>query len=75
MKKKDEYRSFGDVIHEIKHSEQTKDEFLKAARLQRYEKQPMSDRRLEMILDHILMTTILVLIIGGMLVFMYMMSH
>lgn len=73
MRKKDEYRSFGSVIHEIKHSEQTKDEFLKAARLQRHEKQPMSDRRLEMILEHIMLTTGMLLYVGAFLAFMYMM--
>lgn len=46
---KDE-RKFKDVIRTIKGTEKDKDKFCKAARIER---QPMSDKRLEMILAYI----------------------
>lgn len=46
---KDE-RKFKEVIHAIKGIEKDKDKFCKAARIER---QPMSDKRLEMILTYI----------------------
>jgi len=46
---KDE-RTFKEVIHTIKGAEKDKDKFCKAARIER---QPMSDKRLEMILSYI----------------------
>lgn len=46
---KDE-RKFKEVIHTIKGAEKDKDKFCRAARIER---QPMSDKRLEMILTYI----------------------
>jgi len=46
---KDE-RKFKEVIHTIKGAEKDKDKFCKVARIER---QPMSDKRLEMILNYI----------------------
>ncbi len=46
---KDE-RKFKEVIHTIKGAEKDKDKFCRAARIER---QPMSDKRLEMILGYV----------------------
>ena len=46
---KDE-RKFKEVIHIIKGAEKDKDKFCRAARIER---QPMSDKRLEMLLNYI----------------------
>lgn len=43
-------RRFKEVIHTIKGAEKDKDKFCKAARIER---QPMSDKQLEMILNYI----------------------
>lgn len=58
---KDE-RKFKEVIHTIKRAENDKDKFCKAARIER---QPMSDARLELILDRI------VLCLGMILIFAF----
>lgn len=54
--------TFKKTVKQIRDAEKNVDLVLKAARLQRY---PMSDRRLEMILEHI---TVIVAIIAGLIV-------
>ncbi len=56
-----EYRK---VVQMIEDSEKRVDEVLKAARLERHEKQPMSTERLRMILDYALMALGMILIFG-----------
>lgn len=55
---KDE-RKFKEVIHTIKGAERDKDKFCKAARIER---QPMSDKRLKMILESALLALGMILI-------------
>ena len=55
---KDE-RKFKEVIHTIKGAEKDKDKFLRAARIER---KPMSDERLKMILESMLISLGMILI-------------
>jgi len=44
---------FKDAVKQIGNSEKKVDKVLKAARLERHERTPMSDKRLEMVLSYI----------------------
>lgn len=59
---------YEEVVKLIEESEKRVDEVLKAARLERHEKQPMPKDRLEMILNYAVGT--LALIMGSTAVFM-----
>ena len=65
---KDE-RGFKEVIHTIKGAEKDKDKFCKAARI---EKQPMSDKQLEMILNYIAAYLGMILVFGFFFMLFYL---
>ena len=67
--------SYDDVVKMIKKSEDRVDEVLKAARLQRHEKTPMSKERFEVILNFIRDILFGVAITVGILAFFYLMTH
>ena len=54
---------YEEVVKMIEESTKKVDEVLKAAKLQRYERQPLSERKLEMLLNFILLA---ILLIGGL---------
>lgn len=65
---KDE-RKFKEVIHTIKGAEKDKDRFCKAARLKR---EPMSDKRLEMILTYVAGYLGMILVFGFFFMIFYL---
>lgn len=65
---KDE-RKFKEVIHTIKGAEKDKDKFCKAARIER---QPMSDKRFEMLLNYIAAYLGMILVFGFFFMMFYM---
>ena len=65
---KDE-RGFKEVIHTIKGAEKDKDKFCKAARIER---QPMSDKQLEMILNYIAAYLGMILVFGFFFMLFYL---
>lgn len=60
---------YEEVVKMIEESEKRVDEVLKAAKLARFPREPMSKDRLEMILDHVL--TLAGILIGGALLFSF----
>lgn len=62
-------RKFKEVIHTIKGAEKDKDRFCKAARIER---KPMSDKRLEMILETVLLALGMFLIFAFFFMLFYM---
>ncbi len=65
---KDE-RKFKEVIHTIKGVEKDKDKFCKAARIER---QPMSDKRFEMLLNYIAAYLAMILVFGFFFMMFYL---
>ena len=65
---KDE-RKFKEVIHTIKGAEKDKDKFCKAARIDR---QPMSDKRFEMLLNYIAAYLAMILVFGFFFMMFYL---
>lgn len=63
---------YEDVVKMIEDSEKRVDEVLKAARLERREKTPMSTERLSMILDTVLMSIGMVLIFAFFIALFYL---
>lgn len=59
---------YEEVLKMIEDSEKRVDEMLKAARLQRHERQPMPKEKLEVLLDHIF--GLVALILGAVAVYM-----
>lgn len=51
---------YEEVVKMIKESTEKVDEVLKAAKLQRYEREPLSERKLEMLLNFILLAILLI---------------
>lgn len=64
-------QDFNEVVKMIEESNKKVDEVLKAAKLQRHERTPMSKDRLEMILNFIL----LVMVIIGVAIAIYMIIY
>lgn len=60
---------YKEVVRLIEESEKRVDEVLKAARLQRHEKQPMPKEKLELILNYTF--GILALLLGSVAVYMF----
>ena len=60
---------YEEVVKMIEESEKRVDEVLKAAKLSRCPREPMSKDKLEMILDHVLMLA--GILIGGALLFSF----
>lgn len=60
---------YSEVVKMIEESEKRVDEVLKAARLTRCPREPMSKDKLEMVLDHALM--LVGIMIGGALLFSF----
>lgn len=67
--------SFDEVVKMIEESNQKVDEVLKAARLGRYERQPMPKDRLEMILNYAVGTLALILFSAGVYMIIYYCNH
>lgn len=67
--------NFEDVVKMIEESNKKVDEVLKAAKLQRHERQPMSQERLAMILNYVVGTISIFLGFIIILVFMYYVNH
>lgn len=65
---------YDDVVRTIKESEQRVDEVLKAARLERHEKEPMSKERLAMILNYMVGTLAMVLGFAALFMVIYFMG-
>lgn len=63
---------YEEVVKMIEESEKRVDEFLKAARLERHEKTPMSTERFKMILDAALMSLGMVLIFAFFFTLFYL---
>lgn len=64
--------SFDEVVQQIDESEKNVDKVLKAARLERHEKKPMSTERLRMILDSCLMSLGMILIFAFFFMLFYL---
>lgn len=64
--------SFNEVVKQIDESEKNVDKVLKAARLERHEKKPMSTERLRMILDSCLMALGMILIFAFFFTLFYL---
>lgn len=67
--------NFDEVVKMIEESNKKVDEVLKAAKLQRTPRQPMSQERLAMILNYIVGTVSIFLGFVLILVLMYYMNH
>lgn len=66
---------FKEVVKQIDNSEKKVDKVLKAARLERHEREPMSDKRVEMILSYIAGYLGMILVFAFFFMFFYMMSR
>lgn len=66
---------YAEVVKMIEESEKRVDEILKAARLARCPREPMSKDKLEMVLDHVLMLAGILAVSGMIFSFFYLMSR
>ena len=66
---------YEEVVKMIKESEARVDEVLKAAKLERHEKQPMTKEMLAMILNYIVGTLAMLLGFGLLLWIVWLMGH
>ncbi len=66
---------FNEVVQQIEDSEKNVDKVLKAGRLERHEKQPMSKEMLEMILNYIVGTLAMVLGFGLAFLIVWLMGN
>lgn len=67
--------NYEDVVNMIKESEARVDEVLKAARLERHEKQPMSKEMLAMILNYIVGTLAMIMGFGLAFLIVWLMGN
>lgn len=67
--------NFDDVVKMIEESNKKVDEVLKAAKLQRCQKQPMSMERLALILNYIVGTVAMTFGFVAVMVIIYYMNH
>lgn len=67
--------SYEDVVKMIKESESRVDEVLKAARLERHEKQPMSKEMLAMILNYVVGTLAMIMGFGLAFLIVWLMGN
>ncbi len=67
--KNNERQAFNDLLERVRSLEADKDAFLKAAKLQRVERQPMSDGRFEVVCWLIGITVFIVTVATVMIVF------
>lgn len=67
--------SYEDVVKMIKESEARVDEVLKAARLERHEKQPMSKEMLAMILNYVVGTLAMIMGFGLAFLIVWLMGN
>lgn len=67
--------NFDDVVKMIEESNKKVDEVLKAARLGRYERQPMPKDRLEMLLGYAVGALALILFSAGVYMVIYYCNH
>lgn len=66
---------FNEVVKQIEDVEKKVDMVLKAARLERHEKQPISKEMLEMILNYVVGTLAMILGFGLALLIVWLMGH
>ena len=66
---------YEEVVKMIKESEARVDEVLKAAKLERHEKQPMTKEMLAMVLDYIVGTLAMLLGFGLLFWIVWLMGH
>lgn len=66
---------YEEVVKMIKESEARVDEVLKAAKLERHEKQPMSKEMLAMVLNYIVGTLAMILGFGLAFLIVWLMGH
>lgn len=66
---------YEEVVKMIKESEARVDEVLKAAKLERHEKQPMSKEMLAMILDYVVVTLAMIFGFGLLFLIIWFMGH
>ena len=66
---------YEEVVKMIKESEARVDEVLKAAKLERHEKQPMTKEMLAMILNYIVGTLAMIMGFGIVFLIVWMMGH
>lgn len=66
---------YEEVVKMIKESEAKVDEVLKAAKLERHEKQPMTKEMLAMILNYIVGTLAMIMGFGIVFLIVWMMGH
>lgn len=67
--------NYEDVVNMIKESEARVDEVLKAARLERHEKQPMSKEMLAMILNYVVGTLAMIMGFGLAFLIVWLMGN
>lgn len=67
--------NYEDVVKMIKESEARVDEVLKAARLERHEKQPMSKEMLAMILNYVVGTLAMIMGFGLAFLIVWLMGN
>lgn len=66
---------FDKVVEQIENSEKQVDKVLKASRLERHEKQPMSKDMLAMVLNYIVGTLAMILGFGVVYFWLWMVAH
>lgn len=68
-------KTFDEAVKQIEQSEKDVDRVLKAGRLERHEKEPMSTERLTLILNYVVGTIAMILGFGVVYMFMYMIGR
>lgn len=66
---------YEEVVKMIEDSEKRVDEILKAAKLERHEKQPMSKEMLAMVLNYVVGTLAMILGFGLVFLIIWLMGH
>lgn len=66
---------FNEVVKQIEESEDNVDKVLKAGRLERHERQPMSKEMLAMVLNYIVGTLAMILGFGVVYFWLWMVAH
>ncbi len=75
MGKENFMADFNEVVRQIEDSEKNVDKVLKAGRLERHEKEPMSLERLTLILNYTVGTIAMVLVFGIIYLIIYFMGR
>lgn len=67
--------NYDEVVKMIEDSEKRVDEVLKAAKLERHERQPMSKEMLAMLLNYVVGTLAMIMGFAALYMFMYYCNH